>query len=133
MIPADDSPIYDMLAAWEEARRQGQDVQPEELCRDRPELLDDLRMALESLKATAWMERPLADPANPPCDTPAEKPALPADLGEYTLLEEIGAGGMGRVYKALHRRMDRLVAVKLLPLALAATPHANERFQQEVR
>ena len=36
-------------------------------------------------------------------------------LGNYVLLEKIGAGGMGQVFKAEHRRMDRIVAVKMLP------------------
>src|SRR6476661_2321688 len=36
-------------------------------------------------------------------------------LGEYTLLDRIGAGGMGQVFKAQHRRMKRFVAIKMLP------------------
>src|SRR5262245_23283075 len=36
-------------------------------------------------------------------------------LGNYTILERIGAGGMGQVFKAEHRRMKRIVAVKVLP------------------
>ena len=36
-------------------------------------------------------------------------------LGEYVLLRKIGAGGMGRVFKAKHQRMERMVAIKMLP------------------
>src|SRR5580698_4832987 len=36
-------------------------------------------------------------------------------LGNYVLMEKIGAGGMGQVFKAEHRRMDRVVAIKVLP------------------
>jgi len=39
-------------------------------------------------------------------------------LGNYLLLEKIGAGGMGQVFKARHRVMERIVAVKVLPPAL---------------
>ena len=39
-------------------------------------------------------------------------------LGDYTILDKIGAGGMGQVFKAVHRRMDRLVAIKMLPPAM---------------
>lgn len=132
MVSSDD--LFDMLAAWEEARRQGRDVPPEELCGERPELLEDLREAIASLKMTDWMDRPLGDPATAICGpSPTDRPTSPLQLGEYTLLEQIGSGGMGRVFKALHRRMDRVVAVKLLPPALAATTQAVERFRQEVR
>ncbi len=54
-------------------------------------------------------------------------------LGDYEILDEIGEGGMGKVYKARHRRMDRLVALKVLPPDLVQTPEHVARFHQEVR
>lgn len=54
-------------------------------------------------------------------------------LGNYVLLEKIGAGGMGQVFKARHRRMDRLVAVKLLPAAMTKDASAIARFEREVK
>jgi len=54
-------------------------------------------------------------------------------LGNYVLMEKIGAGGMGQVFKARHRRMDRLVAVKLLPEAMTRETAAVARFAQEVK
>jgi serine/threonine protein kinase len=53
-------------------------------------------------------------------------------LGNYVVLETIGAGGMGRVYKGLHRRMKRLVALKVLPPDAMKTAEAVARFQREV-
>jgi eukaryotic-like serine/threonine-protein kinase len=53
-------------------------------------------------------------------------------LGNYVVLEQIGAGGMGLVFKGLHRRMKRLVALKILPPSLMKTSEAVERFQREV-
>ena len=53
-------------------------------------------------------------------------------LGNYTILDEIGAGGMGQVYKARHRRMERVVAIKTLPAATVRDPSAVARFQREV-
>jgi serine/threonine protein kinase len=54
-------------------------------------------------------------------------------LGNYVLMEKIGAGGMGQVFKARHRRMDRFVAVKLLPTAMTKDKAAIARFEREVK
>jgi len=54
-------------------------------------------------------------------------------LGPYEILGPIGAGGMGEVYKACDTRLDRTVAVKILPAALAADPQFRERFDREAR
>src|SRR5579871_5321213 len=53
-------------------------------------------------------------------------------LGNYTILDKIGAGGMGQVFKAEHRRMHRLVAIKMLPVAMLKDAAAAARFQREV-
>jgi serine/threonine protein kinase len=52
--------------------------------------------------------------------------------GEYVVLDKLGAGGMGRVYKARHRRMKRLVALKVLPGEAMQDPAAVQRFGREV-
>ncbi|HEV3024763.1 MAG TPA: protein kinase, partial [Pirellulales bacterium] len=52
---------------------------------------------------------------------------------DYVILDKIGEGGMGQVYKAQHDRMKRVVALKILPpLAAARSPEAVGRFQREV-
>jgi tRNA A-37 threonylcarbamoyl transferase component Bud32 len=56
----------------------------------------------------------------------------PLILNQYQLLKKIGAGGMGQVYKAQHRKMKRLVAIKLLPSSLTKDEAAIKRFQREV-
>jgi serine/threonine-protein kinase len=53
--------------------------------------------------------------------------------GSYTILDKIGAGGMGQVFKAQHRRMDRVVAIKILPAAMTKDAAAAARFEREVR
>ena len=54
-------------------------------------------------------------------------------IGPYTITDRIGAGGMGQVYKAVHRRMERTVALKVLPKARRTDPQAQARFMREVR
>src|SRR5438552_10933056 len=54
-------------------------------------------------------------------------------LSHYELLEEIGKGGMGVVYKARDTRLDRFVAIKLLPPEKIADPDRKRRFVQEAK
>jgi serine/threonine-protein kinase len=54
-------------------------------------------------------------------------------LGQYRILSHIGSGGMGRVFKAEHRTLSRLVAVKVLAPRLLKTARAQELFLREVR
>jgi serine/threonine protein kinase len=53
-------------------------------------------------------------------------------LGNYVVLDKLGQGGMGLVLKARHRRMDRIVAIKVLSPEAVRTPAMAARFQQEV-
>src|SRR6202171_5745763 len=54
-------------------------------------------------------------------------------LGPHEILSAIGAGGMGEVYKARDTRLDRIVAIKVLPAHLADKPELRERFEREAR
>ena len=54
-------------------------------------------------------------------------------LGPYEIVSLVGAGGMGEVYRARDTRLDRTVAIKVLPAALAVDPEFRERFEREAR
>ena len=54
-------------------------------------------------------------------------------LGPYEILAPIGAGGMGEVYRAKDTRLDRTVAIKVLPEHLAQSPESRLRFEREAR
>jgi Tol biopolymer transport system component len=61
-------------------------------------------------------------------------PILPGRrLGPYEILSAIGAGGMGEVYEARDTRLDRIVAIKVLPTHLADRSELRERFEREAR
>src|SRR4029434_7374110 len=54
-------------------------------------------------------------------------------LGPYEVVAPLGAGGMGEVYKAKDTRLERTVAIKVLPQRLSASPETRQRFEREAR
>src|SRR5436309_4979803 len=61
--------------------------------------------------------------------------ALPtgAKLGPYKIVATLGAGGMGEVYRARDTRLDRSVAIKVLPERLSSSEEVRQRFEREAR
>ena len=59
--------------------------------------------------------------------------AVGSRLGPYEILAPIGAGGMGEVYKARDTRLERVVAIKILPAHVSSNPDLKARFEREAR
>ncbi len=59
--------------------------------------------------------------------------ATGSKLGPYEILGQIGAGGMGEVYRAIDTRLERTVAIKVLPPHLSASPESRQRFEREAK
>ena len=191
-----DSKVEELLTRWELSRLEGNELRPEQLAADHPDLIDKLREGIEVLKATAWVvdgsstqdylavhksDQDLPDSdlnasellaaavemalisdeqierAKREISTEVTAHALaewlvregfltryqaralltagasPLILDRYVILDQIGSGGMGIVYKALHRSMNRVVALKVLPEEAVDSPEKVARFQQEIR
>ncbi|MDA1049940.1 MAG: protein kinase [Planctomycetota bacterium] len=64
---------------------------------------------------------------------PADRDGELRSIGQYQLLEKLGAGGMGTVYKALHTSLDKTVALKVLPPERMRDEQAVDRFRQEMK
>ena len=108
---------------------------PEEVCADHPELLTEVRRrwrrmcAIEEELDALF---PVAEPGRG-ADTSASRHAganLP-EIPGYDVEALLGRGGMGVVYKARHRRLNRLVALKMLIAGAHAGPAERARFQRE--
>jgi tetratricopeptide (TPR) repeat protein len=104
---------------------------PERICADRPELLPQVRERWAALQRLDRELEALFPPGAPPAPAPATAP-LPQVPG-YLLLGELGRGGMGIVYRARHRELDREVALKMLLLGPYARAETVARFQREAR
>jgi serine/threonine protein kinase len=91
--------------------------------------LDRLPVASEALLADPLMAASVSMG-----DTPAQTVFTAGRrVGAYEIVAPLGAGGMGEVYKARDTRLNRTVAIKVLPARVALDPRARERFVHEAR
>src|SRR5262245_10314524 len=120
--------LNNLLARYLDLRSRGESVAIEELCRDAPELVADLRREIASVDASGPPKEHLQDPES--TVTPGKQSSGPV-VGGYQLLREIGRGGMGAVFRARQVSLNRLVALKLVPASAFPSPEGRARFQAE--
>ncbi|MGO8749620.1 MAG: efflux RND transporter periplasmic adaptor subunit [Thermoguttaceae bacterium] len=87
---------------------------------------------LEESQCQVAIARACAIPGSSP-GSRSNRPFCATTLGEYQLIEELGQGGMGTVYKALHTKLDRVVALKVLSRGRVEDRQAISRFEREMK
>jgi hypothetical protein len=121
--------IKSILQAALELEPAGQAAFLEAACGGDPELKAEVRSLLDhDMRSAGFLERPAVEITEPAFRlTPGSR------LGPYEIVEPIGAGGMGEVYRAHDPRFGRDVAIKLLPAAFANDEGRLARFEREAR
>src|ERR1700733_3915909 len=124
-----------VLALLEEMLDSGNT--PEEVCRDCPELLPEVRQRWRQFQLIDAQLKTLLPGLGPVSDRPAPAPAggkvppPPAAFGRYQVRGNLGAGGFGAVYLGHDAQLDRAVAIKVLHAEASLTQSEGEPALQE--
>src|SRR5947209_14452172 len=136
MVP--EARLSDLLQRWEQLRLRGEVISAEDLCGDTPELLADLRRHIDAYGAlrtpvTAASERPDSTVSGSPTALTSPAPLAAPAIAGYEVLDELGRGGMGVVYKVRNLAIGRVEALKVMRSRRAPDPLVLQRFQLEIR
>jgi hypothetical protein len=115
--------VLTLLERWEEARLRGQEPTTEVLCADCPELAGEMHRLIDELKRAS----PLLSSTKTLPVTSAAVPQIPG----YVVLGELSRGGMGVVYHAHDKMLNRPVAIKMILAGAHAGAHELRRLRTE--
>ncbi|HRF02147.1 MAG TPA: serine/threonine-protein kinase [Pirellulaceae bacterium] len=118
--------LAEIVDEFTERLRKGESPSIAEYRSRHPELADDLD---ELLPTIASMEKARSESAAPASTVES----VPSRLGDFEIREELGRGGMGIVFAAFQRSLQRRVALKILPRALLLDERHKLRFEREAR
>jgi eukaryotic-like serine/threonine-protein kinase len=131
-----DERLARLLAALTDEARKNQAPDLEAVAAQHPDLAAELRELWAAARFADEFAKSSATLRQTPTKTerPADGPdQLPRSFGDYELLEELGRGGMGVVYKAKQKSLQRIVALKMILRGAMATTADQARFQAESR
>jgi serine/threonine-protein kinase len=148
MTPDRDERLAALIDRLTTEARAGNAADIDAAAREHPDLADELRELWAVAQFAHMARRPPGQPdkqrttslpkrGNPTpsfsneLTTDSGAAVLPREFGDFELLEEVGRGGMGVVYKARQRSLNRIVAVKMIREAHLAAPDQFERFRTE--
>lgn len=121
-----------LLAELSDRAMRGEQVDFEAACREHPDIADELRMLWGAVLCADAAGSQASDPTTPLMhESPSGVLELPVRFGDYELLEELGRGGMGVVFRARQTSLNRPVAVKMILRGDMATEVERERFRAE--
>lgn len=131
--PDDYTPAEAVLAEFLDRTDKGEKLSREEFFASHPEIADELRGYFEDLETVGLALAETQGGTEKIEESGDDEAQFPRDFGAYVLLSRIGAGGMGEVFKAQHRHMERIVAIKTLHGQTLDSPEAIRRFHREVK
>ncbi len=136
---ADTDRVLEILQRWDELRREGKEMTPEELCRDCPELLHTVKQDIRDLERLnplfeATLPREAGQPELPatvdyaPLSKDGDVAASPGGrIGKYRVVDRLGRGGQAEVFRAVHPNLPgRDVVIKW------ANRHLSPALQQQL-